>query len=106
MDLIVEDLGSDATKIGLAEESVQAAAESRLRSARLYSEVSEQYLYVNVNVVGSAFRVGLQYNKQLLDPLSRLRRRTSTWETGATGTHGRDAGYILSAVSEQLDRDS
>ena len=69
MDLLVESLGNGARKIGLSEESLQAAAESRLRAARLYTEdrkkAGDAYLYVNVNVVGRAFNVSLRYNKRV-----------------------------------------
>ena len=37
MRLVVERLGDDATEIGLKKEALQAAAESRLRAARLYT---------------------------------------------------------------------
>ena len=68
MHLIVESLPPDALEIGLTVNSIQAAAESRLRSARLYdsSRAASNYLYINVNVVGRAFSTGLKYNKKNL----------------------------------------
>ena len=104
MRLVVESLPEDAAEIGLTESSIRAAAESRLRSARLYSEASDQYLYVNVNVAGHAFGVSLEYKKRVLDPLSGLGGLATTWNSGSTGTHGRDSGFILSGVSQHLDR--
>ena len=53
MRLVVEHLSKDAKKIGLTEEAIQAAAESRLRSAHLYSTESEPDLYINVTVAGA-----------------------------------------------------
>ena len=64
-DLVIEGLDSDARKTGLTKESITMAAESRLRSARLYSSVATgAYLYVNVNVVGDAFTLNLSFNKK------------------------------------------
>ncbi len=102
--LAVGNLSEDAAEIGLTESSIRDAAESRLRSARLYSEASDQYLYVNVTVVGHAFAVNLRYKKRVLDPLSGLGGFATTWNSGGTGTHGRDPGFILSGVSQHLDR--
>ncbi len=104
MGLVVEGLPEDAAEIGLTEDSIRAAAESRLRSARLYIEASSPYLYINVNVLAGAFNVALEYNKSVFDPLSGLSGVASTWSSGGTGTHGRDSGFILSQVSQHLDR--
>ena len=104
MGLVVEDLPEDAAGIGLTEDSIRAAAESRLRSARLYSEASDQYLYVNVNVSGHAVNISLEYNKRVLDPLSGLGGFATTWNSGAISAYGRDQGFILSGVSQHLDR--
>ena len=105
MQLIVEDLRSDASDIGLTKASIQAAAESRLRSARLYDSdpLTYPYLYINVNVVGRAFNIGLEYSKPVYDPLSDSHGVATTWNKGMVGTHGGDAGYILSSISELMD---
>ena len=86
MALVVENLPPDASKIGLTVGSLQAAVESRLRAARLYdSEVLSPRLYVNVNVVGSAFGVRFQYDKLFYDPSSDFTNIAATWDTGSTG---------------------
>ena len=106
MNLLVEDLPSDALDIGLDEASIQAATESRLRSARLYTSDASatSYLYVNVNVAGRSFSFSLNYKKTVTDLASGETAFATTWETGLTGLHGGDAGYILSAISRNLDR--
>lgn len=102
--LIAGDLTPAAVEIGLTKEAVRAAVESRLRSAQLYNPgASTPFLYVYVHVVGIAFHIDLEYNKQLLDPASGLTSRATTWSTGTTGTHGRDVSFILAAVSELMD---
>ena len=71
MELLIESLGNEERKIGLSEESLQAAAESRLRAARLYTEdwkrAANAYLYVNVNVVGPAYSISVKYEKRTTD---------------------------------------
>ncbi len=104
MKLIVEGLHDDASKIGLTEVQLQAAAESRLRSARLYDAAETPYLYVQVNVVGPAYNISVEYNKVVFDLASGESSLAATWDRGSTGTHGREAGYILSSVSQHMDQ--
>ena len=96
-------IGPDAAEIGLTEASIQAAVESRLRSARLYESDGEPILSVRVTVSGRAFRADLHYNKLLMDPASALGYPATTWEKGGIGTHGGDAAYILSGISGYMD---
>ena len=107
MGLAVEGLNDDARDIRLTEERLRVAADSRLRAARLYTSdalrADYAYLYVNVNVSGPAFSIRLAYNKIARDMFGRTGWAT-TWTTGAAGTHGRDASYIVSVLSEHLDR--
>lgn len=107
MRLLVERLPDGASKIGLTKEAIQAAVESRLRSARLYRSMPGSpfhYLYVNVNVFGRAFSIGLEFRKRVRDILSGDTGRAATWNAGATGTHGGSANYIVSHVSRFMDR--
>ena len=107
MALSVEELHADAAEIGLTKASIQAAVESRLRSARLYDSADDDdadpRLYVNVLVLGSAFSINLNYQKYVHDPASGLTSRTTTWHTGGGGTHGGDAAFILSSISSYMD---
>ena len=103
MDLVVENLPPDAAEIGLTVERIEAAVESRLRSARLFDSDSVQYLYVNVNVVGRAFHSSVEYKKRVFDYYSNGAFYASTWDIAFTGTHGKDGGYILAGVSELMD---
>ena len=103
MGFIVEGLSDDATAIGLTMEAIEVAVRSRLRAARLYSDDAWSYLYVNVNVVSSGFGIRVEYNKSVMDLATMLERRSTTWDTGATGTHGQDPNYILSYVVQHAD---
>ena len=92
------------TAISLAMESVQAAVESRLRSARLYSAESPYLLGVNINVFGSVFSVALEFYKWLVDPIAGGSGSALTWKLVAIGTHGNNAGYIRSTAAENMDQ--
>ena len=105
MELIVEDLPDDAADIDLTEERIQTIAESRLRAARLYeAQGLNPFLSINVAVFGPTFNLLVEYRKPLYDPASDTTRPAITWTSGVIGTHGGDAGYILQALSEYLDR--
>ena len=104
MWLVVEYLDDNAARVGLTEEALRAAAESRLRAARLYSAEADQYLYIAVTVARRAFYASVEYRKQLPDPLSGERMPATTWKTAGVGTHGDDSGYILSNISQYLDQ--
>ena len=47
--------------------------------------------------------MGLEYKKWVSDPLSGEEAYATTWNTGSTGTHGGDPGFILSTASGLLD---
>ena len=107
MELTIEELVEDEVSIGLTEKALQAAAESRLRAARLYTKdnikAHSASLYVNVKVVGQAFVVSVWYFKGVADEFG-VFSTAVTWYTGSTGTHGRNAGFILSSLSRHLDK--
>ena len=105
MRLIVKELPADAAEIGLTEESIQAAVESRLRAARLYDADAGPSFYVNVHVGERVFVLELKYRKGVYDPISTESGYATTWELGGAGTHGRDgAAYILSGLTGYMDR--
>ena len=114
MLLLVEgiDNDKDAEEIGLTTARLQTASELRLRSARPYREgkpevgdgVSRPFVYVNVNVVGSAYDISVTYKKVVLDLASGESNFATTWDTSSAGTHGRSgASFILSQLSQRLD---
>ena len=104
MRIIVEELHDDASKIKLTEMSIQTAIESRLRSARLYtSDPLSDYLYVRVGVGKSSYNIELSFNKRVQDLASEKIQRTPTWKTGSFGTHGENAGFVLSNLSQHMD---
>ena len=107
MRLVIENLeGKYAKEIDLTRDRLRSLTESRLRAARLYTEESSKangaMLYVNVQVVGPAFWVRLEYKKSLRDPVTTSTLGATTWQRGTLGT-SRNRGYILQSLSEYLD---
>ena len=107
MELVVEALAPDARAVGLTRERIQLAAESRLRAARLYTESMEKanraYLYIRIHVEGRAGTIFVQYSKWVIDLATKSDGPAITWNTGGTGTHGGDAGFIIQHLSSSLD---
>ena len=105
MYLAAERLSPDAGNLGLTQERLQLAAESRLRAARLYKEeFASPFLYVRVSVVDRAFTVEVNFQKQVLDTETAEFGIATTWNVGTIGVHGQSAQYIVSSLSEHLDR--
>ena len=104
MRLLVEHLSDDAVDIGLTRERLVLAAESRLRGARLYTaDYTAPLLYLNINVVDIVFSTSLEYRKLVMDTASGGVFSAPTWSSEGTGTHGRNAEFIVSGVSRRLD---
>ena len=108
MQLDIQPLADDAAAIGLTKEDLQAAAESRLRAARLYTENIPESggatFSVSVNVVGLAFSLNVEYHKWVTDEFNRL-GTAITWIGGSTGQHGnRNKSFVLSSLSQHLDK--
>ena len=106
MQLAIE-VDDDAEASGLTESALQVTPESRLRAARLYTEnyikADFSFLYVNLNVVGQAFSISVEYWKSVTDAFGE-RSEAMTWSTRGTGTYGSDAGFIVSGISQYLDK--
>ena len=102
MDLLVL-VGDDAAKIGLRRESIQTAAESRLRSARLFADDARDSLAISVTVVGAAFTVQVIFFKPVIDPASSKTFTAGTWANLNLGTHGQDPSFIVSSTSQLVD---
>ena len=100
----------DGQVIGLSEESIETAARSRLRSARLYKDPPIKVggvLRIDVLLLpGSrAYTYRMWFEKQQLDTISRIRDWSpSGWEQWIVGEHVGDSNAILSDISQDLDR--
>ena len=109
MYLGVNDLSQDARSIGLSVERIRHSAESRLRSAKLFRSPNSPWskdiynLSISINVVGMAFNISVAFKKPVFDSRSGLSKSAITWDRASAGTHGRDASFIISALSEHID---
>ena len=100
-----EVVSPDAESIGLTREAVRLAVESRLRAARIYRlEQEGPYLSVRVGKVTHSFGVLVALRKLVYDPLSQKGGFAITWESSMFGIHGDSASYVLSALSQNLDK--
>ena len=104
MGLVVETLPKAATDIGLTGEAVAVAARSRLRAARLYDDDASALFWVSVGAAGTAHGIIVGYYKRVKDEASDMAQLAMTWFSGSTGMHGRNSSYVLSAVTEQVDK--
>ena len=97
----------NSQKIGLTEQAVENAVESRLRTARLYAPPAKQervqYLYVVTTIVGPAFHLQVEL-KRRLDLGYGHTGYATVWTSGTVGTHGGQGQYLLGVVSKHLDR--
>ena len=103
MELFVVRQTKGAPELGLRKEAIANAVRSRLRAARIYADETHTRLRVRVTVLNSAFSIRVSFMKAVQDELTKLRGGIATWSLSSTGTHGGDAGYILSFLAEHID---
>ena len=106
INLLIESLPDDATEIELTKERIATVARSKLRAARLYDQEESTWLYVNVQIVGGAFSMSVEFNKLVIDDATDLPGFPITWDRGSMGTHGggaNGANFVLSSLAEKID---
>ena len=91
-----------ARKIGLSQTEVIAAAEARLRSARLYTDAGDQALSISVNLGDDVFSVEVALKRAVRDLGYTVGGVMTVWETGYIGSYP-SSEIILSALSRSLD---
>ena len=111
MMLAVEGRPPDAQAVGLTEERIQLAAESRLRAAQRYTESGEKAnyatLYIGFSVVSPSFNrhaanITVEYHKLVTDLATNSNALAPTWKTGRTGVGGGDANFIISSLLDEF----
>lgn len=90
---------------GLAQEAVERAVTSRLRSARIYKTVVEApgFLSVRVNSYQRAFGVDVEFQKVLRDEFTGVEGSATTWRSGGVGTYGNDGQFVRGVLAEKMD---
>ena len=104
LSVVVTGWTEQAHGMGLTEERLRVIAESRLRSARLYTARAHSVLFIEVSVVNHAFTTEAAFIKRLFDPVSNQHGLAKTWWEGKTGTHGGNVTVILQSLSEEIDQ--
>ena len=100
----------ETDQLPVREEAIRAAVESRLRSARLFRDVSIDAtvpgLTLAVEVVSgslpSAFAVRLQFSKPLYDAITSQMFSVGTWEQGTLGITSR-AETVVADIRSVMD---
>ena len=95
-----------AAAIGLTKESVELAAQSRLRAARLYStfDKSRVDLWIAVHLTEYAAVVSVEFKKRVIDTESWTEGYVRTWSAEVFGTHGDNSSGVQGKLSELMDR--
>ncbi len=93
------------TDIELTEDAVALAVRSRLRAAHLYRKgTGAPILAVRVNVAIQGFGVSIEFNKMVHDAVSNEMGFGVVWKSSSSGSHAGSGSYILSQVSQLMDR--
>ena len=107
--LIVGVLPENAEQINLTMEQITMIVKNRLQAARLYvprkfvvceTEDIHPILYVQVNTSKTAFSIGIELRKIVLDDYSGMKEYAVTWRIGVVGVHGRRNKFILRMVDK------
>ena len=96
-------VNSEAKKIGVTEESIRIIAESRLRSARLYTTDGASRLGVYVEGTGACFTTGVVFKKLVLDFETDKPNLAPMWQSGAT-IQSKNKNIVLNVLSQLVDR--
>lgn len=106
--LSIEKLPEDAMKMGLTEERIRTECESSLRHAGLEPVPPggrSERLYVNINVVSSAFNIDLEFKRKVFFEVKEtlyVDYGIATWSRGTTGMHGSNPEYIVQSLDGLL----
>ena len=102
INLAIEPLSPEAQKMGLAVADLESIVKSRLLAADVYDPETNHFLYVNINVVGYAFGLSLDFRRWIQDEMIGDRYAT-VWDTETVGTSGGSADYIKNGLRSRMD---
>ena len=107
--LVVEELPDNAERIALTREQITEVVIDKLQKARLYvprkfsvraTNEIHPILYVSVNLSRTAFSIGIELRKVVLDNYSKQEEYAVTWRIGTIGVHGFRNQFILRMVDK------
>ena len=108
---LLVDKQEKSSEVDLTEKAITNSVESRLRSARIFTDAaSDSLLIVYVHIVGYAYNVRVSLAKSLEDSRFGKHLHTlplvgsaETWHRTSTGTHGGQGSFILSQLSQIVE---
>ncbi|MBK7107426.1 MAG: hypothetical protein IPH62_19340 [Ignavibacteriae bacterium] len=114
IEYLVEDVSTDGKAIGLTKERIISKLELSIRLAKIRpiksKEALDGYLYVNINVVGNAFTIELNYNRYVAyfyGSGKKTQHQTviaTTWSNSITGSLGGGSSeFIVNTLQSSLD---
>ncbi len=107
--LVVEELPKNAERIDLTREQITKVVMDKLQKAQLYvprkfvvgaPDEIHPILYVSVNLSRTAFSIGIELRKVVLDNYSEQEEYAVTWRIGTLGVHGFRNQFILRMVDK------
>ena len=106
IEVVAEGLSNDAREWGLSELLIQSKVEQTLLGFNLEPSDDEPflkgYLYVNVNLVGSAYNVQVAYNRPVEIPQQSGYIHATVWEKSGAGIDtAKDKYSILPFIQEK-----
>ncbi len=86
--------------------AITTTLRSRLQGSRIYfaATTGTPTLYINVNAVGLAYSIRLELQRLVLEPVHENFGGAKTWQTGSTGTHGQNQGFIFQYIGQYTGR--
>ena len=107
--LVVEELPENAERIDLTREQITKVVMDKLQKAQLYvprkfavgaPDEIHPILYVSVNLSRTAFSIGIELRKVVLDNYSEREEYAVTWRIGTLGVHGFRNQFILRMIDK------
>ena len=105
----IEGLNDTNRNKGLSKELIQAKVEIQLRQNGINPvaapKYEDGYLCVYVNIAGSAYSVDVEFKRRVRYSCNgnTYEAIASVWETGGTGTYGKDPSLIIQNLADLID---
>ena len=109
IQVVLEDLSTEAIQIGLKTDSLKATCQLRLGHSGILITSDEKagvpYLYVAVIVRDLAFSVEISFRRTVKFEVrgETLYSTAAMWDAGADGVHGKNPDNVVGAVDLKVD---
>ena len=104
--IVVENIKENS--LGITKKNIEDIAFMALFANGIKPEKdNDNYLYININVVGMAFNISISFERTVSYIVNRKKYKnygSRTWHKGFTGTHGQNKMFITDSLRELLDK--